>query len=389
LKSRLNEARRRWSPKQPRFARRRSFTHAAVLAIAVAGAVLSAVVAGVEEPSFTAAAPPSPDVESSSRAASSLGYLAAGATAEASPSPEAANEGGQVASATPAPDCVPGLYASYCVYTVQEGDTLSSIADHFGLGNEFVAGWDMLVASNQPEIVSADDFLQPGQNLRIPTGPGIVHTVILGETVGDLAEQYDANSAEIIDYNALGSGNLIAVGQVILIPNPRQLAPEPVVEPTPEPSPEAPPEEPPPGESSPPPAEETPPPPTPVPGFIWPVNTNIRITNHFDASHPLGIDIGLRFDPTAPILAVQSGTVTFAGGDPCCSYGLYVIVDHGDGLKTLYAHLSRIDVSVGQSVGQGEQLGVAGSTGYSTGVHLHFEVHLNGKRIDPLSKLPE
>jgi murein DD-endopeptidase MepM/ murein hydrolase activator NlpD len=360
------------------------------VAIAIAGAVISAVVAGAEDPLLTIAAPQAPAVESSSRAQESLGYQAPGnGTPQAEASPPA-DQAAQPAASNTAPGCTPGLYPSYCVYTVQEGDTLSSIAESFGLGNEFVAGWDILVASNQPEIASADDFLQPGQNLRIPTGPGIVHTVILGETVGDLAEQYDTSSAEIIDYNALGSGNLVGVGQVILIPNPRQLAPEPVAEPTPEPSPEPGPDEPPPSEEPPaePPPEETPPPPTPVPGFIWPVDTNIRITNDFDASHPLGIDIGLRFDPTAPILAVQSGTVTFVGGDPCCSYGLYVIVDHGDGLKTLYAHLSRIDVAVGQTVGQGEQLGVAGSTGYSTGPHLHFEVHLNGKRIDPLSRLP-
>ena len=100
------------------------------------------------------------------------------------------------------------------------------------------------------------------------------------------------------------------------------------------------------------------------------------------------IDLGLAHAPGSMIMAVASGTVAFAGGDPCCSYGLYVIVDHGNGLKTLYAHLRRLDVSKGQSVSQGQVLGPAGSTGYSTGVHLHFEVHRNGTRVDPLGYLP-
>ncbi len=84
----------------------------------------------------------------------------------------------------------------------------------------------------------------------------------------------------------------------------------------------------------------------------------------------------------------MGGVVTFAGGDPCCSYGYYVVVDHGNGFQTLYGHLSTIGVSVGEVVAQGQYLGGGGTTGYSTGPHLHFEVHLNGSVVNPLNYLP-
>jgi murein DD-endopeptidase MepM/ murein hydrolase activator NlpD len=123
-------------------------------------------------------------------------------------------------------------------------------------------------------------------------------------------------------------------------------------------------------------------------GFIWPITVAPRITNYMTARHPLGIDMGLSHVAGTPIRAVAEGKVVFAGGNTCCSYGLYVIVDHENGLKTLYAHLSRLDVSNGQRVRQGENLGPSGRTGYSTGVHLHFEVHRNGVRVNPMNYLP-
>jgi murein DD-endopeptidase MepM/ murein hydrolase activator NlpD len=176
--------------------------------------------------------------------------------------------------------------------------------------------------------------------------------------------------------NNLTDGNLIAPGQVLLIPNPKRLS-RPVVAPPAEPGAPAVPGQPP-----------APPTPEPYRGFIWPVATTIRITNYFSARHPLGIDLGLSHAAGTPVMAVAPGKVTFAGGDACCSYGYYVIVDHGNGLKTLYAHLRSISVSVGQTVSQGQTLGPSGTTGYSTGVHLHFEVHKNGTRVDPIPYLP-
>ncbi len=120
--------------------------------------------------------------------------------------------------------------------------------------------------------------------------------------------------------------------------------------------------------------------------FIWPVQGR-RITTPFSAAHP-GIDIDQYPDGGNPVVAAAAGTVTFAGGDPCCSYGLYVIVKHADGYSTLYAHLASIAVSVGQVVAQGALLGRSGNTGFSTGAHLHFEIRKDDVPVNPLSLLP-
>ena len=105
-----------------------------------------------------------------------------------------------------------------------------------------------------------------------------------------------------------------------------------------------------------------------------------------------GIDIGAGFGDT--IMAAASGTVIYVetpvpgqswGGS---GYGNYFIIDHGNGVSTLYAHCTNVYVSNGQTVSAGEAVGTVGSTGGSTGSHLHFEVRVNGQRVDPLSCLP-
>jgi murein DD-endopeptidase MepM/ murein hydrolase activator NlpD len=121
-------------------------------------------------------------------------------------------------------------------------------------------------------------------------------------------------------------------------------------------------------------------------GLIWPVSG--PVSSYYGPGHPLGIDIdGFRLSGAA-IAASTSGTVIFAGGNACCSYGLYVVVMSPDGIETLYAHLSSISVGAGETVVQGQALGIIGATGYSTGVHLHFEVIDNGARQNPLDYLP-
>jgi murein DD-endopeptidase MepM/ murein hydrolase activator NlpD len=119
---------------------------------------------------------------------------------------------------------------------------------------------------------------------------------------------------------------------------------------------------------------------------MWPAGG--PISSYYGPNHPLGIDIDLFNNAGAPISAAMGGVVTFAGGNACCSYGYYVVIDHGNGYQTLYAHLSSVGVSVGEVVGQGQYIGNGGSTGYSTGDHLHFEVTLNGSRVNPLNYLP-
>jgi hypothetical protein len=117
--------------------------------------------------------------------------------------------------------------------------------------------------------------------------------------------------------------------------------------------------------------------------LVWPAAG--PISSYFGPSHPLGIDVA---QSKGNVVAAMAGTVVFAGGNPCCSYGLYVVVDSPDGVRTLYGHLSTLAVHRGQKVRQGQTLGKVGNTGTSTGTHLHFEVIDRGVRQDPLRYLP-
>lgn len=87
-----------------------------------------------------------------------------------------------------------------------------------------------------------------------------------------------------------------------------------------------------------------------------------------------------------PVVAAASGTVIFAGWQN--GYGQLVVIDHGNGLTSRYGHLSGIDVEVGQQIARGEQVGRVGSTGRSTGPHLHYEIRINDEPVDPLQYLP-
>lgn len=121
-------------------------------------------------------------------------------------------------------------------------------------------------------------------------------------------------------------------------------------------------------------------------GYIWPVNSRYITSamgmryGGIGAGNHKGNDIG-RVGYTSSIYAAKSGTVIVSEYHK--SYGNYVVVSHGSGNTTLYAHMSKRLVSVGQHVNQGDVLGITGSTGNSTGPHLHFEVTENGRRIDP------
>jgi murein DD-endopeptidase MepM/ murein hydrolase activator NlpD len=123
--------------------------------------------------------------------------------------------------------------------------------------------------------------------------------------------------------------------------------------------------------------------------LLWPVPGNYRITSPF----------GGRYDPISgvwsthggtdiaalngtPIVAANSGVVLMAGWNN--SYGNFVLIDHGGGISTLYGHSSKLLVYAGQTVSRGETIALVGSTGYSTGNHLHFEVRINGVRTDPM-----
>jgi murein DD-endopeptidase MepM/ murein hydrolase activator NlpD len=118
-------------------------------------------------------------------------------------------------------------------------------------------------------------------------------------------------------------------------------------------------------------------------GFLWPSPWRAISGWYFhDPENPRHAGLDIRAQMHDPITAVAPGTVSFAG--PSGGYGNLVIIDHPDGWQSWYAHLSAIVVESGQEVAQGEIIGAAGSTGYSSGAHLHFELHHQGVPLDPL-----
>jgi murein DD-endopeptidase MepM/ murein hydrolase activator NlpD len=134
-------------------------------------------------------------------------------------------------------------------------------------------------------------------------------------------------------------------------------------------------------------ANAAPPETTPAPTIIWPAPGPITSPFGGRRHHP-GLDIdGVTGDP---VVAAGTGTVVLAGAAPAgfSGYGNVVMVDHGAGIATLYAHLSRVDVAIGQTVQQGQRIGAIGATGVATGDHLHFEVRVDNTPTDPMGWLP-
>jgi murein DD-endopeptidase MepM/ murein hydrolase activator NlpD len=131
--------------------------------------------------------------------------------------------------------------------------------------------------------------------------------------------------------------------------------------------------------------------------FIWPV-ANAVLTQGFGPSHysyepPYGsyphfhTGIDLAAPLNSPVVAAAAGVVLVVGRDPW-GYGSYVVISHDGGLATLYGHLNVVKVVVGQQVNQAQQIGLEGSTGISTGPHVHFEVRSGGVPTDPLPYVP-
>jgi murein DD-endopeptidase MepM/ murein hydrolase activator NlpD len=294
------------------------------------------------------------------------GQVLAGATYDV---PEAS---AQLTAATPAPKL------PFQLYSVADGDTASAIASRYGIQLEY------LLAANAD--LRDGELLNVGQMLIIPSSNGILYHVGYGETLSDVAAEFGVTLQDIIGWggNGIASPDQVADGQLVFVPN-GTLPVAAVAEPTAEPpvsvsaSVGAPPVAA---------ADNSPPPsgPSSNHGLIWPVTG--PISSYMGPSHPLGIDIDLFSTPYTDVHAATSGTVIFAGGDACCSYGYYVKILSSDGIETLYAHFSSIAVTTGQVVNQGDVLGVSGCTGNCTGNHLHFEVIDNGVRVDPLSYLP-
>ncbi len=238
----------------------------------------------------------------------------------------------------------------YRTYTVKEGDTLSSIAAQHSIPLSY------LLASN-PRLLPDD--LYPGDVLLLPQG-GVVHTLRPGQTLNDLAATY---GVEVSSLEWKGGPAGPTPGDHVFVPQPSSVPQADAIQL---------------GASQ-------------AGRFVWPLRG--RISSPFGwRTHPIlrqqhlhiGLDIAV--PEGTPVHAAAAGRVTQAGwsGD----YGILVTVDHSDGYSTYYGHLSRLRVQVGQYVEQGQVLALSGTTGLSTGPHLHFEIREAGVPVDPVLYLP-
>lgn len=238
----------------------------------------------------------------------------------------------------------PSLHAQVFEYEVVPGDTLSDIA------SEFSTDPDSLAVINE---MTNWNLLQPGDLIKVLTVSGLLHRVAPGDSAEEVAERHDISLDDLMAANSLRPGDELPVGATLILPHARPprdavLASR--------------------GEL-----------------YMWPVQG--RITSYYGArwgSFHHGIDIGLPYG--TPIRASRGGTVSFAGWRG--NYGILVVVEHGSSTTTWYAHMSRTVVSRGQWVERGQVLGYVGTTGRSTGPHLHFEVRINGESRNPLNYLP-
>jgi murein DD-endopeptidase MepM/ murein hydrolase activator NlpD len=239
-------------------------------------------------------------------------------------------------------------------YKVSGGDTLSSIAKKFDISIDTIK-W----ANNLK-----NELIKPGQILKIPPVTGVVHKVTSGENIYSIAKKYKTEAQKIVNFpfNDFADLDTFALrsGQILYVP-------DGVIE------------------------EAKPLPPRMLAqiqagvrgtsNFIWPTSGAI---SQYPVWYHMAVDISNSGAPA--ILAADTGTVTYAD---CLGwgYGCHIIIDHGNGYQSLYAHLSQIGVAIGQAVSQGQTIGAMGSTGRSSGTHLHFEIRSGGGLLNPLNFL--
>jgi murein DD-endopeptidase MepM/ murein hydrolase activator NlpD len=233
----------------------------------------------------------------------------------------------------------------YDSHTVKSGDHISVLAVNYGLNQ------DTIISINK---ITNSRLLQIGKVLKIPNQDGILHTVKNGETLSKIAERYKADIKSIQTINELFSEDIIA-GKDLFIPGVKLdwISLQEIN-----------------GDL-----------------FIWPVSGAITSPygyrrdpfNSGRNQFHTGIDI--RGNMGTPIKAAMAGRVSQVGTDNVL--GNYVIISHHSGYRTLYGHMSVIRTRTGAYVTQGELIGNVGSTGLSTGPHLHFTVYKNGVTVNP------
>ena len=302
-----------------------------------------------------------------------------------------------VAAVIREPGTVPALPARHRTHTVVSGDTFSGIAEQYGLSladlrslnssrssdtiyvDELirlpgtvptpvvaaeltvpVGGLLQYVAADLGTLphtliannawLLSDQWVNTGTVLRIPHREGMLVTVQAGDTLRGIAAYHGVELDAILADPAHGveDPNEIVVGQQIILP-------------------------------------------LSMPDFRWPVVGTLSDPfgdcRNWDCSYRHhGLDVAL--DSWEPVSAAADGLVTFVGGEACCGLGYYIEIEHPDGWKTVYGHLAEFAVWQGQLVQRGELIGYNGTTGLSTGPHVHFEVLHQDWFVDPLVVLP-
>lgn len=238
-------------------------------------------------------------------------------------------------------------------YKVAPGDTPGEIAERFGISTDTV-----LQANN----LTNPEGLQIGEELLILPVSGVMHTVTSGDNVHDLAVLYGVTPESIAEFNQLADPNSLQMGDKLVVPGGKIQ----VVRAS--------------GSSR----GGRPAATASASGSVrWPAGGSI--TQYFGENGHTGID--LANGAGSPVYAADGGVVVTAlklG----YGYGWHLVIDHGNGYKTLYAHLSAFFADYGERVNKGDRIGSVGSTGLSTGPHLHFELFQDGTRVNPLKFLP-
>lgn len=265
-------------------------------------------------------------------------------------------------SPTPAPTPMPYVFKqpAYFMYTVESGDSLTSIATAFDMCPDHIL-WNNPGRREEDPLMAGDKMLLPG--IR-----GIIHRVQPGDTVESIAGQYSVRPENIlgVQANHLVPGQAPTSGSRLLVPDgippPALLRDAEDHEMTHTPS---------------------------WYGYVWPFYG--PITTFYGEQRPgythNAVDIGGLGSYGAPVGAAAPGKVAAAVHNDT-ALGNYVTLEHDDGSRTVYGHLSEIYVEPGQRVDAAEPLGALGCTGHSTGTHLHFELWIGGAPVDPLDYLP-
>jgi murein DD-endopeptidase MepM/ murein hydrolase activator NlpD len=249
------------------------------------------------------------------------------------------------------------LRRSVITYTVQPGDTVEGIAIMFGIQPETIM-W------SNSAVEDAPDYLQIGQELVILPVNGVYHTVAKGDSLESIAKKYKAQTESItgVSFNLLAPPDFkIEPGMKLIVAGGEKPYVPKVVTAY---------------------AGSVPQGARGTGRFQWPVLGTL--TQGYWWGHR-ALDLGAATG--SPVYAADGGFVSFAGWTDI-GYGNLIVIDHANGYATYYAHLSGFRVFMGQGVQRGQLIGLVGSTGNSSGPHLHFEIRYNHSLLNPRLYLP-